>query len=132
MWRWGKLSEIFKSGWNRKAGRENKDFKKGGKLGQGVGTFERGLEPLYEPWETRIEKFYYWSNWENPVCPRIFDYTQYHGAVTYDLTSVPVTWHIINGLYVPIVAGAVILQLCIIKLNHQPCTFYPACMIQSK
>ena len=30
--------------WNRKDGRRNKDFKKGGKLGQGVGALKRGME----------------------------------------------------------------------------------------
>ena len=31
----------FKRGWNRKAGMGNKNFKKGGKLGQGVGGLTR-------------------------------------------------------------------------------------------
>ena len=31
---------------NRKQGRENKDFKKGGKLGQEVGALKRGWNPL--------------------------------------------------------------------------------------
>ena len=39
----GELSKIpFCSGWNRKEGRGNKDFEKGGKLGQGVGALKRG------------------------------------------------------------------------------------------
>ena len=33
----GNCLKYLKRGWNRKEGRENKDFKKGGKLGQGVG-----------------------------------------------------------------------------------------------
>ena len=34
-------------GWDRKEGRENKDFKKGGELGQGVGTLKMvGWNPL--------------------------------------------------------------------------------------
>ena len=41
--------EYLKRGWNRKERRGNKDFKKGGKMGQGVGTLKKGgLEPLYE------------------------------------------------------------------------------------
>ena len=31
----------LKRGWNRKEGRANKDFKKRGKLGQGVGALKR-------------------------------------------------------------------------------------------
>ena len=40
----------LKRRWNRKEGRGNKDFKKGGgKLGQGLGASKKGrLEPLYE------------------------------------------------------------------------------------
>ena len=34
--------KYLKKGWNRKEGRGNKDFKKGGKLGQGVGALKRG------------------------------------------------------------------------------------------
>ena len=40
-----KLAELFKiaeRGWNRKEGRGNKDLKKGGKLGQGLGASKRG------------------------------------------------------------------------------------------
>ena len=32
--------KYLKRGWNRKEGRGNKDFEKGGKLGQGVGTLK--------------------------------------------------------------------------------------------
>ena len=32
----------LKRGWNRKEGRGSKDFKKGGKLGQGVGALKGG------------------------------------------------------------------------------------------
>ena len=32
----------LKRGWNRKEGRANKDFLKGGKLGQGAGALKRG------------------------------------------------------------------------------------------
>ena len=35
---------MVKSGWNRKWGRGNKDFKKGDKLVQGVGTLKRWWE----------------------------------------------------------------------------------------
>ena len=47
----GKLSKIPQKGWNRKQGRGNKDFKKGGKLVQGVDALKKGgggLEPSYE------------------------------------------------------------------------------------
>ena len=38
--------KYLKWGWNRKKGRGNKDFKKGGgKLGQGVGALKRGGPP---------------------------------------------------------------------------------------
>ena len=37
-----KCLKYLKKGWNRKEGRGNKDFKKGGKLGQGVGAVKRG------------------------------------------------------------------------------------------
>ena len=41
--------KYLKREWNRKEGRGNKDFKKGGKLGQGVSALKRrGLEPPYE------------------------------------------------------------------------------------
>ena len=47
----GDCLKYLESGWNRKEGRGHKDFKKGGKLGQGVGALKRGegwLEPPYE------------------------------------------------------------------------------------
>ena len=34
--------KYLKRGWNRKEGRGNKDFKEGGKLGQGVGALKGG------------------------------------------------------------------------------------------
>ena len=48
--------KYLKRGWNTKEGRANKDFKKGGKLGQGVGALKGGgggggwggVEPPYE------------------------------------------------------------------------------------
>ena len=45
--------KYLRRGWNRKEGRGNKDFKKGGgggKLGRGVGVLKRGLEPPYKLW----------------------------------------------------------------------------------
>ena len=33
--------KYLKTGWNRKEGRKNKNFKEGGKLGQGVGALKR-------------------------------------------------------------------------------------------
>ena len=47
----GNCLKYLKKGWNRKEGKVNKDFKKGGKLDQGVGALKRGggeLEPPYE------------------------------------------------------------------------------------
>ena len=42
----GDCLKYLKRGWNRKEGRGNKDFKKGGKLGQGMGVLKTvGLEP---------------------------------------------------------------------------------------
>ena len=42
----GDYLKYLKRGWNRKEGRGNKDFKKGGKLGQGMGVLKTvGLEP---------------------------------------------------------------------------------------
>ena len=38
----GNCLKHLKRGWNRKERRGNKDFKKGGKLGQGVGAVKRG------------------------------------------------------------------------------------------
>ena len=38
----GNCLKYLKRGWNRKEGKGNKDFKKGGKLGQGMGALERG------------------------------------------------------------------------------------------
>ena len=38
----GGLSKILKREWNRTEGRRHKDFKKGRKLGQGLGTLKRG------------------------------------------------------------------------------------------
>ena len=37
----GNCLKYLKMGWNRKEGRANKYFKKGGKLGQGVGSSKR-------------------------------------------------------------------------------------------
>ena len=37
---------YLKSGWNRKEKRGHKNFKKGGKLGQGVGALKRGAGTL--------------------------------------------------------------------------------------
>ena len=43
----GNYVKYHKRGWDRKEGRENKKFKKGGKLGQGVGALKkRGWNPL--------------------------------------------------------------------------------------
>ena len=44
---WENCLKYPKRGWNRKEGRENKDFKKGDKLDQEVGALKRGggLEP---------------------------------------------------------------------------------------
>ena len=45
----GNSMKYLKRGWNGKEGRGNKDFKKGGNLGQGVGTLRReGLESPYK------------------------------------------------------------------------------------
>ena len=45
----GNCLKYLKRGWNRKEGRRNKDFKKGDKLGQGVGALRRwGLERPYK------------------------------------------------------------------------------------
>ena len=41
-WGWCNYLKYLKRGWNRKEGKGNKDFKKGGKLGQGMGALERG------------------------------------------------------------------------------------------
>ena len=44
----GNCLKYLKRGWNRAEGRGHKDFKKGGKLGQGVGILKGGgggLEP---------------------------------------------------------------------------------------
>ena len=41
--------KYLKRGWKRKERKRNKDFNKGGKLGQGVGALKgRGLEPHYK------------------------------------------------------------------------------------
>ena len=41
---WGKCLKYFKMGWNRKEGRENKDFKKGGQAGSKGGCLKKGGE----------------------------------------------------------------------------------------
>ena len=38
----GNCLKYLTRGWNRKEGRGGKDFKKGGKLGEGVEAFRRG------------------------------------------------------------------------------------------
>ena len=38
----GNCLKYLKRGWNRKEGRGHKDFKKGNKLGQGVGAVKKG------------------------------------------------------------------------------------------
>ena len=40
----GDCMKYHKRGWKGKEGRGNKYFKKGGKLGQGVGALKRGAE----------------------------------------------------------------------------------------
>ena len=47
----GNCLKYLKRGWKRKERKGSKDFKKGGKLDQGVGALKRGgvLEPHYEP-----------------------------------------------------------------------------------
>ena len=51
----GNYLKYHKRGWNKKEGRGNKDFKKGGKLGQGLGALKRGgLELPYELWIYRF------------------------------------------------------------------------------
>ena len=48
---WGTCLKYLKRGWNRKVGRRNKYFKRGDKLGQGVGALKvEGLEPPYKLW----------------------------------------------------------------------------------
>ena len=46
----GNYLKYLKKEWNRKDERRNKDFKKGGKLGQVMGALKRGrgLKPPYE------------------------------------------------------------------------------------
>ena len=39
---WGKCLKYLKRGWNRKEWKRNKDLKKVGKLGQGLGALKRG------------------------------------------------------------------------------------------
>ena len=47
----GNCLKYLKRGWNRKEGRENKDFKKGGQAGSRGGCLRMGgLKPPYELW----------------------------------------------------------------------------------
>ena len=48
----GDCLKYRERGWNRKEGKESKDFKNGGKLDQEMGALkgEGGLEPSYELW----------------------------------------------------------------------------------
>ena len=52
----GNCLKYLKRGWNRTEGRRQKDFKKGGRLGQGVGALKMvgggGLELPYKLWFT--------------------------------------------------------------------------------
>ena len=49
--RGGNCLKYLKRGWNRKEGKGNKDFKKGGKAGPRGGCLIKGeLEPPYELW----------------------------------------------------------------------------------
>ena len=41
-WWWEDCLKYLKRRWNRKKERENKEFKKGGNLGQGVGALKKG------------------------------------------------------------------------------------------
>ena len=45
----GNCLKYLKMWWNRKEHRGNKDFKKGGKLGQGVGALKRGRPGITLP-----------------------------------------------------------------------------------
>ena len=41
--------KYLKRGWNRKEGRENKDFKNGGQAGQGMGALKMGRGGVWNP-----------------------------------------------------------------------------------
>ena len=41
-WGWGNCLKYLKRRWEGKERRENKDFKKGGKVGQGVSALKKG------------------------------------------------------------------------------------------
>ena len=47
----GNCLKYLKKEWNRKQGRGNKDFRKGGKLGQEVGALKGGGGGLESPYE---------------------------------------------------------------------------------
>ena len=51
----GNCPKYLRRGWNRKEESGNKNFKKGGKLGQGVGALKgEGLEPPYKLWQCQL------------------------------------------------------------------------------
>ena len=56
-WGWGNCLKYLKRGWNRE-GRGNRDFKKGGKLGQGVGALKRGGWNPFANYDLEIWYFY--------------------------------------------------------------------------
>ena len=54
----GNCLKYLKRGWNREEGRGNKDFKKGSKLGQGVGALKRGGWNPFANYDLQIWYFY--------------------------------------------------------------------------
>ena len=53
----GNCLKYLKRGWNRKEGRGNKDFKKGGQAGSRGGCLKKGgLEPPYKLWLLTVLK----------------------------------------------------------------------------
>ena len=61
----GNCLKYLKSGWNRKEGRGNKDFKKGGQAGSRGGCLiKRGLEGLEPPYKLYI---YIYSSVKNAI-----------------------------------------------------------------
>ena len=58
----GKCLKYLKRGWNKEEDTGNKDFKKEGKLGQGVGALKKGgWDPLTNYDNTNNNLYKYWT-----------------------------------------------------------------------
>ena len=90
-WGWRSCLKYLKSGWNNKERTRSKEFRKRGKLGQGVGALKRGmLEPTYELWRGNQGKSVDFGTIEYPKYPT-WDKSE-HGLLGLVISLVRCIW----------------------------------------